>query len=540
MQCTKLYNAMEHRKYPVDTQTFDKIIDGKYVYLDKTDLIYKMVKDYSYVFLSRPRRFGKSLLCSTLKEYFSGNKELFKGLKIDGMEKEWTKYPVIHLDFSSCKTTDLRAIKKYLSKVLADYEHEYSLITDEEYETEWKGKNEIEDISNIRLGKIVEAAYKKFGQKVVVIIDEYDALMLNTIHDDDLQDKIREQQNNLFSPLKELDPYLRFVFITGITKFSQMSIFSTLNNLHDISLLPDYERLCGISMDEFVSQLKNGLKDFADYNGYTFDETVQRFKNKYDGYHFSFLKQDVFNPFSVIKALNDKMLNNYWFGSATPSALLKLIRKFDFSMENFEMIECDSDRFNQPVEKVTDLIPFLFQSGYLTIKDYNREYDLYTLGFPNEEVRSSTAKTLFNYNYQNTDTVPLKKSYIDFSKSDDLDKFIEALKKFFRRFPFSLNNMNEKHYHSILYTVLTSFGADISANQETALGKSDLILKMPKTVYVIELKYDRSVESALAQIDDRDYTAAVLDDKKRIVKLAIKFSEKDRNIVDYKAVEVKN
>ena len=540
MQCTKLYNAMEHRKYPVDTQTFDKIIDGKYVYLDKTDLIYKMVKDYSYVFLSRPRRFGKSLLCSTLKEYFSGNKELFKGLKIDGMETEWTKYPVIHLDFSSCKTTDLRAIKKYLSKVLADYEHEYSLITDEEYETEWKGKNDIEDISNIRLGKIVEAAYKKFGQKVVVIIDEYDALMLNTIHDDDLQDKIREQQNNLFSPLKELDPYLRFVFITGITKFSQMSIFSTLNNLHDISLLPDYERLCGISMDEFVSQLKDGLKDFADYNGYTFDETVQRFKNKYDGYHFSFLKQDVFNPFSVIKALNDKMLNNYWFGSATPSALLKLIRKFDFSMENFEMIECDSDRFNQPVEKVTDLIPFLFQSGYLTIKDYNREYDLYTLGFPNEEVRSSTAKTLFNYNYQNTDTVPLKKSYIDFSKSDDLDKFIEALKKFFRRFPFSLNNMNEKHYHSILYTVLTSFGADISANQETALGKSDLILKMPKTVYVIELKYDRSVESALAQIDDRDYTAAVLDDKKRIVKLAIKFSEKDRNIVDYKAVEVKN
>ena len=540
MQCTKLYNAMEHRKYPVDTQTFDTIINGNYVYLDKTDLIYKMVNEFRYVFLSRPRRFGKSLLCSTLKEYFSGNKELFKGLKIDGMEKEWTKYPVIHLDFSSCKTTDLRAIKKYLSKVLADYEHEYSLITDEEYETEWKGKNEIEDISNIRLGKIVESAYKKFGQKVVVIIDEYDALMLNTIHDDDLQDKIREQQNNLFSPLKELDPYLRFVFITGITKFSQMSIFSTLNNLHDISLLPDYERLCGISMDEFVSQLKNGLKDFADYNGYTFDETVQRFKNKYDGYHFSFLKQDVFNPFSVIKALNDKMLNNYWFGSATPSALLKLIRKFDFSMENFEMIECDSDRFNQPVEKVTDLIPFLFQSGYLTIKDYNREYDLYTLGFPNEEVRSSTAKTLFNYNYQNTDTVPLKKSYIDFSKNDDLDKFIEALKKFFRRFPFSLNNMNEKHYHSILYTVLTSFGADISANQETALGKSDLILKMPKTIYVIELKYDRSVESALAQIDDRDYTAAVLDDKKRIVKLAIKFSEKDRNIVDYKTVEVKN
>ncbi|MBQ3657398.1 MAG: AAA family ATPase [Bacteroidales bacterium] len=233
---------METRRYPVDTQTFSKIIEGNYIYIDKTDLVYKMTHDYDYVFLSRPRRFGKSLLCSTLKEYFNGNKDLFKGLKIDALEKDWVKYPVIHLDFSSCKTTDLKAIKKYLSIVLAKYEHKYSLITDKEYEKEIKGKKDVEDISNVRLGNIVQAVFKQTGQKVAIIIDEYDALMLNAIHDDNLQDKIREQQNNFFSPLKELDPYIRFVFITGITKFSQMLIFSTLNNLKDISLFLQSER----------------------------------------------------------------------------------------------------------------------------------------------------------------------------------------------------------------------------------------------------------------------------------------------------------
>ena len=537
---------MEHRKYPVDTQTFDKIIDGNYVYLDKTDLIYKMVKDYSYVFLSRPRRFGKSLLCSTLKEYFSGNKELFKGLKIDGMETEWVKYPIIQLDFSSCKTTNLRAIKIYLSKILADYEHEYSLISDEEYEKEWKGKKEIDEISNIRLGKIVEAAYRQSGQKVAIIIDEYDALMLNAIYNDDLQDKIREQQNNFFSPLKELDPYIRFVFITGITKFSQMSIFSTLNSLKDISLLPEFETICGVSHDEMIDIFQSDIQAIADKNGFSFDQTVTYLKNKYDGYNFSPEMRGVFNPFSIINVMNDKQMDDYWFNSGTPSALLKLINKFDLKMEDYEGVECSASRFNKPVEKVTDLVPFLFQSGYLTIKNYKTEgYDViptsvYTLGYPNHEVRTAFADSLFRDYYKVNDTMPLRKAYYAFYSNDDLDKFIEALKKFFRRFPFSLNNMNEKHYHSILYTVLASFGANIYANQETALGKSDLILKMPKTVYVIELKYDRSVESALDQIDDRDYTAAVLDDNKRIVKLAIKFSEKERNIVDYKAVEVEN
>ena len=523
---------METRRYPVDTQTFSKIIEGNCVYVDKTDLVYKMTHDYRYVFLSRPRRFGKSLLCSTLDEYFNGNKDLFKGLKIDALEKVWTQYPVINLSFASAKDVSEKSINEIINSMLVEYEKKFAI--------ERQG-----DDCGVRFKNLIINIYQKTEKNVVVIIDEYDAAMLDTINNDELQERIRAIQNKFFSPLKDLGKYIRFVFITGITKFSQMSIFSTLNNLQDISLMPDYETVCGISLDEFLSQLKDGIQDFADENGYTFDETVRYFKAKYDGYHFSHKMQDVFNPFSVIKALNEKQLNDFWFNSGTPSSLLKLIAKFDIKMEDYEGVECGASRFNKPVEKVTDLVPFLFQSGYLTIKDYksfadeDNVYQTYTLGYPNGEVRMAFANSLYTDYYKATEDIPLRDAYINFKIYDDLDKFIKALQKFFRRFPFSLNNMNEKHYHSILYTVLTSFGADICANQETALGKSDLILKMPKTIYVIELKYDRSTNSALDQIDDRDYVSAVLDTNKRIVKLAIKFSSKDRNIESYEAEEEK-
>lgn len=451
---------------------------------------------------------------------------MFKGLQMAELEKDWVKYPVIHLSFAKAKTDDLDIFKETVGVMLQTYEQEY-------------GISAVDAGFNNRLINIVEKMHKQTGQKVAIIIDEYDAPMLNAIDNDNYQNQIRTIQNNLFSPLKDLDPHLRFVFITGITKFSQMSIFSALNNLKDISLMPEFEAICGISKDELFTQLKDGILLFASENEMTIEQASEQFTKKYDGYHFSKAKQDIFNPFAVINALNDKALNSYWFQSATPSALIKLIQKFDIEMFDYETVECDSFRFNQPVEKVTDLVPFLFQTGYLTIKDYNKDYDTYILGYPNEEVKSSIANVLYKYTYNTQENIPMKKAYIDFSRDDDLPKFIEALKKFFRRFPFSLNNMNEKHYHSILYTVLTSFGADISANQETALGKSDLILKMPKAIYVIELKYDQSTQSALDQIDDRDYKAAVLDESKRIVKLAIKFSSKDRNIESYEAVEEK-
>ena len=519
---------MEKRRYPVDTQTFSKIVEGNYVYVDKTALVYKLVKSFNYVFLSRPRRFGKSLLCSTLKEYFEGNKDMFNGLQMAELEKDWVKYPVIHLSFAKAKTDDLEIFKETVGFMLREYEEKYGISAN--------GNG-----FNIRLINIVEQAHKQTGQNVAIIIDEYDAPMLNAIDNDIYQNQIRTVQNNLFSPLKDLDPHLRFVFITGITKFSQMSIFSALNNLQDISLMPEFEAICGISKDELFTQLKNGLQDFADKNDMTFEQVLQSFKDKYDGYHFSGEKQDIFNPFSVIRALNDRILNDYWFGSATPTALIKLIRKFDIEMFDYESVECESSRFNQPVESVTDLVPFLFQTGYLTIKDYNKDYNIYILGYPNEEVKSSIANVLYKYTYKTHENIPLKKAFIDFSKGDDLDKFIEHLKVFFYGFPFSMDNenANELHYHSILYTALASFGADITANQETALGKADLVLKMPNTIYVIELKYNRSANVAMRQIEQREYAKAYLDSGKRIVKLAINFSSKDRNIESYEAEEEK-
>ena len=519
---------METRRYPVDTQTFSKVIEGNYVYVDKTALVYKMVKSFNYVFLSRPRRFGKSLLCSTLKEYFEGNKEMFNGLQMAELEKDWVKNPVIHLDFSDFKSDNIDDLKDVVNNSLR--------IIEEKYSVEQKASS-----FSARLQNIVFKANESYGQKAVIIIDEYDAPMLNTIDNDSLQNQVRTIMNDLFSSLKKLDSYLRFVFITGITKFSQMSIFSALNNLQDISLMPDFEAICGISKDELFTQLKDGIQDFADENEMTLEQAAERFTKKYDGYHFSKKKQDIFNPFSVIRALNDRTLNDYWFGSATPTALIKLIRKFDIEMFDYESVECESSRFNQPVESVTDLVPFLFQTGYLTIKDYNKDYNTYILGYPNEEIKSSMANVLYKYTYKTHENIPLKKAFIDFSRDDDLDKFIEHLKVFFYGFPFSMNNgkANELHYHSILYTALASFGANITANQETALGKADLVLKMPKTIYVIELKYNRSANAGMRQIEQREYAKAHLDSGKRIVKLAINFSSKDRNIESYEAEEEK-
>ena len=517
----------EKLKYPVGTQTFEKIINGGCVYVDKTDLVYKLTHDYDYVFLSRPRRFGKSVLCSTLKEYFEGNRDLFRGLKIEQLEKDWTKYPVLHFSFAKAKTDNIDVFRESCGAMLHEYEKKYHI-------------TEVANGLNMRLINIFKAANEQTGSKVVLIVDEYDAQMLNAIDDDNFQEQIRKVQSELFSPLKDLDPLIRFVFITGITKFSQMSIFSALNNLKDISLLPDYEPLCGITMDELLTTLKPGLESFAAENGLTFDFTVKVFQAKYDGYHFSHKMRGVFNPYSVINALSDKMLNDYWFDSGTPSSLLKIISKFDLQMEDYEDVECSPMRFNQPVEKVTDLVPFLFQAGYLTIKDYKMEFDgitpfeTYVLGYPNGEVRAAFANCLFTSRYNVVENIPLKTAYFAFRRNDDVAAFIEALKIYFDDFLFSLNNMNEKHYHSILYTLLTSFGADVVANRETALGKADLVLKMPKTIYVIELKYDRSANSAMKQIRSRRYSKAYLDEDKRIAKLAIKFSSEERNIVDFK------
>ncbi len=514
---------MTPRRYSIGSQTFEDLITENRVYVDKTELIYNLVQ-YKCIFLSRPRRFGKSLLCSTLKSYFEGRKDLFKGLAMERLETEWVEYPVIHLDFSDDKSCNYDNMNKNISDILEVYEKKYDAPEIEE-----------KTFFNIRLRNIVESAYEKTGKKVVLIIDEYDSLMLNVIDNDKKQDEVRTTMNNLFSPIKKLDPKLRFIFITGITKFSQMSIFSALNNLNDISLDPEYEGLCGITKEEMTSALKEDLEAFAMKNKITYEETIKRFKERYDGYHFSTEKQDIFNPYSVFNALDKKELRNFWFDTGTPSSLIKLINKFDIEMPEISYIRCRASDFSQPVEKVTDLTPFLFQSGYLSIKDYNPRREMFILGFPNKEVKSSFADSLNKYHYRISikDTNYLLEAYQDLEDFGDIAGFMKYLEIYFRKFPFSLINKNEKHYHSVLYTILSSYGADVIANPESAKGKADLLLKFDDVNYIFELKLDGKTRAALDQIDDKDYIAVAMEPGKKIVKLAINFSASDRCILDW-------
>ncbi len=516
---------MAERRYPSGIQTFENIRKDNLFYIDKTKYVYDLVSFSKYNFLSRPRRFGKSVLVSTLKSYFEGRKDLFEGLEISKLEKDWVKYPVIHLDFSGGDFSTFDTIYSTINECLLNCEKIYGCPDD-------KSKD-----YNVRLERLIRTAKQLTNQDVVVLIDEYDAPMLAHIDDEEKQAEVRAIMQNVYSPLKKCDPDLKFVFITGVTKYSQMSIFSKLNNLKTITMLPRFEGICGFTKDEVLTQMRPEIENLAQMLGKSYEQTIEAIRQKYDGYHFTIKMTDIYNPYSLINCLMDGMLNNYWFDSGTPSFLVKMLSKYNLNMFDFENKSyCVSD-FDVPVEKITDPVPILYQSGYLTMKSYNPEYEDFTLGFPNEEVRIGFAHSLLKYGYGNVRSNPLNRAYIDFRRDDNVEKFINALKIFFAGFPFSLNNKNEKHYHAVLYTVLASFGADITAQPETALGKCDLILKMPKAIYIIELKYNHSAETALDQIEEKDYATAYKDDGRKVIKLGLSFDEEKRNIVEWKMVE---
>mgnify|MGYP002515401926 CR=1 FL=1 len=366
--------------YPVGVQTFEKIREGGYLYVDKTKYIVDFrKKKMSYVFLSRPRRFGKSLFASTLQAYFEGRKELFEGLAIADYEKEWVKHPVLHFDMSGAKHFDAESLKHYLDFILLPYEKMY-------------GKDDNEFYPNERLMGLVQRAYEQTGEKVVVIIDEYDAPLLDVVHEKDNLKELRLIMQNFYSPLKKLDPYLEFTFITGITKFSQLSIFSELNNLDNISMFDQYSAICGISKTELTTVMKPDVEGLARALHMTYEECLEALRSYYDGYHFSENSEDVFNPFSLVKALNAQKIDSYWFGSGTPTFLLKQLDKFNTNLTILESQEVLLNSFDLSLEEMTDALPLLYQSGCLTIKKYDPMFRAYTLGIPNKEVRDG----LFN------------------------------------------------------------------------------------------------------------------------------------------------
>ena len=362
-------------KYPVGIQTFEKIREKDYLYVDKTKYIVDFrEKQMSYVFLSRPRRFGKSLFASTLQAYFEGRKELFEGLAIADYEKEWVKHPVLHFDMSGAKHFDGEGLKHYLDLQLTPFEELY-------------GRDEKELYPNDRLDGLVKRAHKQTGKKVVVIIDEYDAPLLDVVHEEDDLKQLRLIMQNFYRPLKMLDPYLEFTFITGITKFPQSSIFSELNNLDNISMFDQYSAICGISKTELTTQMKPDIEAMGEALNMTYEECLKELTQFYDGYHFSENSEDIFNPFSLVKALNARKIAPYWFGSGTPSFLLKLLDKYHVNLSTLESQEAVLSSFDQSTEEMTEALPLLYQSGYLTIKKYDPMFQEYTLGIPNKEVR---------------------------------------------------------------------------------------------------------------------------------------------------------
>ena len=516
---------MATKRYPLGIQTFSEIIKGNYFYADKTAVVYRLAHYAKFHFLSRPRRFGKSLFVSTLQAYFEGKKELFEGLAISQMEKEWTAYPVIHIDLSSGKYYSLENLHSVLNDILAIEEQKYSIhpASLEAYGT--------------RLKNIILAATQKTGKQAVVLIDEYDAPMHDSINDKKLQKSSRDIMRDFFSPLKNQEPNLRFVFITGISKFSQLSIFSELNNLKIISMKDDYCDICGITKEELLSDFDEGINELAEHNGLSYKETISLLRQHYDGYHFSANSKDIYNPYSIINALDDKDFNSYWFTSGTPTFLIELLQQNDIDMLQLDDLWARDSRFDVPTEELTDPIPALYQSGYLTIKEYNKQLRMYRLGFPNEEVKQGFSESLYRYYAPKQmgalDDIVLKyRELVEWK--NDMDSFMPYLQTFYDKFPYTIINNNERHYQAVMYTIFAMLGTDIKAEQPTSDGRIDLVLKTSQAIYIFELKYNKSAKTAIRQIDDKDYAKLFAGDKRAIIKVGVNFSEDRRSIENWK------
>lgn len=516
---------MAAKKYPLGIQTFSEIATGNYYYADKTDVVYRLAHYAKFHFLSRPRRFGKSLFVSTLQAYFEGKKELFKGLAIEKLEQEWTVYPVLHFDISQSKYFDVDAVKKALNVLLTPYEKLYGIETDP-----------TESNSN-RLSNIIEKAASQTGKQVVILIDEYDAPMHDSTGKETLQDDIRNIMRDFFSPLKKEEGNLRFVLITGISKFSQLSLFSELNNLKNISMKDEYSDICGITKEQLVTDFKEGIEAMAEHNDLTFDETVEQLKEHYDGYHFTPNCPDIFNPYSIINALDDKDFNSYWFTSGTPTFLIEMLQKDGIDLLRLNNLWVKDSRFDAPTEKLTDPIPVLYQSGYLTIKEYDKRRRLYRLSFPNEEVRQGFSESLVRYyaanNLYDFDNIVL--AYADYMLAEEnIEAFLPHLKTFYDKFPYTIINNNERHYQAVMFTIFAMLGADVMVEEVTPDGRIDMVLKTDKTIYIFELKYNKSAEVAILQIKQKDYAKIYANDGRKIVKVGLNFSEDRRSLDNWK------
>ncbi|WP_302029863.1 ATP-binding protein [Bacteroides finegoldii] len=510
------------RLYPIGIQTFSEIREKNYLYIDKTEYVYRMTHFAKYVFLSRPRRFGKSLLTSTLHSYFSGRKDLFQGLAMERLEKEWIEYPVLHFDMSTAKHVDKEQLLQELNLKLSEYEGVYG-----------KGQEEINP--NQRLMGLIKRAYEQTGRQVVVLIDEYDAPLLDVVHEKENLGVLRNIMRNFYSPLKACDPYLKYVFLTGITKFSQLSIFSELNNIKNISMDEPYAAICGITEDEMLTQMKEDVERLAVKLNISSEEVLLKLKENYDGYHFTYPSPDIYNPFSLLNAFADGKFGSYWFGSGTPTYLIKMLEKFGVEPSEIGNNHAEVSAFDAPTETMTDIIPLLYQSGYITIKDYDESIDLYTLDIPNKEVRLGLMKSLLpNYVASKTRETTTMVAYLSRDiRNDDMDSALRRLQTFLSTIPYCDNTRYEGHYQQMFYIIFSLLGSFVDVEVRTPRGRVDVVLRTKTTLYVMELKLDKTAGEAMEQINLKNYPERFALCGLPVVKVAINFDSERGTIGEW-------
>lgn len=510
-------------KYPIGIQNFEKIREEGFLYVDKTAWIYRLANEGSYYFLSRPRRFGKSLLISTLESYFSGKKDLFEGLAISLMEKDWKAHSILHLDLNTEKYDSAAALENKLNLALSEWEGLY-------------GSNPNERSLSTRFEGVIRRAAEHTGKQAVILVDEYDKPMLQAIGNNALQEEYRSTLKAFYGALKSCDKYIRFAFLTGVTKFGKVSVFSDLNNLIDLSFDEDYATLCGITEEELHEYFDNSIKLLADKNKMGVTQTYERLKQYYDGYHFAYDTPGIYNPFSILNTLKKGRYGNYWFETGTPSFLVHQLQKTGYRLDEMTEENLSSDTLNSIDIMDENPLPLLYQSGYLTIKNYDERFKTYTLGFPNREVREGFIKYLVPFytpKRENNTMFSMDKfvQEVEMGKAED---FMRRLDAFFAIGDYALMGDKELYFHNAVYVFFTLLGFYVDVERHTTNGRMDILMQTSDYVYIMELKIDKSADVALRQIEEKGYAKPFANDSRKLYKIGINFSTKKRCVDDWK------
>ena len=506
-------------KFPIGIQQFEKLREEDWIYVDKTEHIYNLVQGGTCYFLSRPRRFGKSMLLSTLEAYFQGKKHLFKGLAIEHLETEWAEHAVLHIDLNAKPFQKVEDLYDLLNDQLTIYEKMYDSVA-------------VDKSPEGRLRQLIRAAKQKIGRNVVVLVDEYDKPMLQAIGNEELQTEFRNALKAFYGVLKSADGDLRFAMLTGVTKFSKVSVFSDLNNLNDISMDDRYNEICGISQQELHDVFDEEIGKLAIANGQSKEEAYETLRQRYDGYHFCPNAQGMYNPFSVLLALQKREYGSFWFSTGTPTYLVQLMKEADLNPSALSGYEASASELDSIQICVDNPIAVLYQSGYLTIKGYDSRFKVYTLDYPNDEVKEGFVNFLLPY-YTYSKSVSHATVIGQFVKSmerGDAEQFMELLQSFMAGIPYELVRNLEVHFQNMIYIIIKLMGLYVQAEYRTSRGRIDLLVGTDKYIYIVELKLDGSAEEALAQINEKDYALPFTADGRKVIKIGANITSATRNI----------